>query len=81
MWRNLLEGQTTRALEARRNLIRLAYGARLDMRELEEIDQSIFDDLLGVILRRCKGSHVAARLQGMALVMAASTLGEIRKAA
>jgi hypothetical protein len=81
MWRNLLEGQTTRALEARRNLIRLAYGARLDIRELEEIDQSIFDELLGVILRRCKGSHVAARLQGMALVMAASTLGEIRKAA
>ncbi len=81
MWRNLLEGQTLRALEARRNLVKLAHRARLSDRDLEEIDKSILDELLGVILRRCQGSHMAARLQGMALVMAASALGEIRKAA
>jgi hypothetical protein len=81
MWRNLLEGHTARALEARRSLVKLAQRARLSDRDLEEIDRSILDELLGVILRRCQGSHMAARLQGMALVMAASALGEIRKAA
>jgi hypothetical protein len=79
MWRNLLEGQTGRALEARRNLVRLAQRACLGEHDLEEIDRSILDELLGVILRRCQGSLIAARAQGMTLMMAASALGEIRK--
>jgi hypothetical protein len=81
MWRNLLEGQTARALEARRNLVRLAQKAHLGECDLEEIDRSILDELLGVILRRCQGSLMTARVQGMTLVMAASALGEIRKGA
>jgi len=81
MWSSLLEGQTARALEARRNLIRLAQSARLDLRDLEEIDCAILDELLGSILRRCQGSHAAARRQATALMMAASALGEIRRAA
>jgi hypothetical protein len=81
MWRDLLEGQTARALEARRNLMRLARSAHIDRRDLEEIDRSILDELLDAILRRCKGSHISARVQATALMMAAAALGEIRRAA
>jgi hypothetical protein len=81
MWRNLLAGEAQRAHLARRDLLSLAQKWRIDLATLEKIDAAIFDYLLGVILRRCQGSETAAKIDGLALVQAASTLGEIRKAA
>lgn len=81
VWRNLLDGEAQRAQSARRDLLTLAHMSRIDLPTLEKIDSAIFDYLLGVILRRRQGSEAAARIDGMALVKAASTLGEIRKAA
>jgi hypothetical protein len=81
MWRNLLCGETQRAQFARRDLVKLARMASVDLALVEEIDAAIFDFLLGVVLRRCHGSEAAARIDGLALVQAASTLGEIRMAA
>jgi len=81
MWRNLLGGEAHRAQLARRDLVKLARLAELDLQAIETIDATIFDNLLGVILRRCVGSQAAARMDGRVLVEAASTLGEIRRVA
>lgn len=81
MWRNLLGGGMLNAQFARRELMKLARMCRVDEAAVESIDAAIFSALLGLILRRGHGSIDAARLDGMALVQAASTLGEIRKAA
>lgn len=81
MWRSLLEGEAIRAKDARSHLLKLAKRVNLEERSLEVIDESVMDELFRVILRRWQGSRDEARLNGMALVLAASTLGEIRKAA
>lgn len=81
MWRSLLEGEALLARDARSDLMKLAKCANLEERSLEAIDESVMDELFRVILRRWQGSRDEARLNGMALVLAASTLGEIRKAA
>lgn len=81
MWRSLLEGEAILAKDARAGLVQLARRANLEERNLEAIDESVMDELFRVILRRWQGSRDEARLNGMALVLAASTLGEIRKAA
>lgn len=81
MWRSLLEGEAIRAKDARSDLVRLAKRANLEEQSLEAIDETVMDELFRVILRRWQGSRDEARMNGMALVLAASTLGEIRKAA
>lgn len=81
MWRRLLEGEAILAKDARSNLVKLAKYANLEERSLEAIDETVMDELFRVILRRWQGSRDEARLNGMALVLAASTLGEIRKVA
>jgi len=81
MWRNLLDGEALRADAARRDLLKLAAMAGLAPETLDAIDAAIFDELLNVILRRGWSSRDTARLEGLALVQAASTLGEIRHAA
>jgi hypothetical protein len=81
MWRNLLGGKTATAEHARRELLTLARGSNLQIGAVEAIDAAIFRELLSLILRRGHGSLDAARTDGMVLVQAASTLGEIRKAA
>jgi hypothetical protein len=81
MWRSLLAGEASLARNARSDLLKLARRANLGEQNLAAIDESVMDELFRVILRRWQGSHDAARLNGMALVRAASTLGEIRRAA
>ncbi|MBI1867461.1 MAG: hypothetical protein HYS06_04085 [Methylocystis sp.] len=81
MWRNLLDGETTRARDARRDLLKLARLANLEEDTLAAIDEAIFDELFRVILNRCRASRDDTRLNGMALLIAASALGEIRQAA
>ncbi len=81
MWRDLLNGEGRRAQLARRDLLKLAQLAKLGEASLDAIDASIFDALFDVILRRSTGSRDTARIDGHALVQAASTLGEIRHAA
>lgn len=81
MWRSLLEGEAIHAKHARSDLLRLAKRANLEEQNLEAIDETVMDELFRVILRRWQGSRDEARMNGMALVLAASTLGEIRKAA
>jgi hypothetical protein len=80
MWRSLLEGETVLARDARSDLVKLARRANVDERSLEAIDESVMDELFRVILRRWHGRD-EAHLNGMALMIAASTLGEIRRAA
>lgn len=82
MWRNLLApGAQVHAQFARRELIKLARRAQLRDSDVERIDAAILADLLTLILRRGQGSIGAARNDGMALMQAASTLGEIRRVA
>lgn len=82
MWRNLLApGAQVHAQFARRELIKLARRAQLRDSDVERIDAAILADLLNLILRRGHGSIDSARSDGMALVQAASTLGEIRRVA
>jgi hypothetical protein len=81
MWRHLLDSEAQRAHVARRDLVNLARLARINPAEIEAMDAAIFDELLNVILRRGLSSRDSARLDGMVLVRAASTLGEIRQAA
>jgi hypothetical protein len=81
MWRSLLEGEARRAEASRRDLVRFAKGAGFGEDVLNAIDMKIFNNLLDIILRRGLGSRDAARTDGMTLVHAASTLGEIRRAA
>jgi len=81
MWRSLLEGEAQHARLARRELVRFAGNAGLGEDLLNAIDMKIFNNLLEIILRRGFGSRDSARVDGMTLVHAASTLGEIRKAA
>lgn len=81
MWRNLLEGETGLAKDARTDLVKLAKLVNLEEPTLRAIDESVLDELFRVILRRWQGSRDEARVNGMALVLAASALGEIRNAA
>ncbi|MBU3889041.1 hypothetical protein FM996_01270 [Methylosinus sporium] len=80
MWRSLLEGEPLLARDARNDLVLLARRANIEERSLEAIDETVMDELFRVILRRWQGRD-EARLHGMALMIAASTLGEIRRAA
>jgi hypothetical protein len=81
MWRYLLEGRTSLAKRARRQLLELTTRANLEETALEQIDKSVMDDLFCTILRRWRAPSNESRLNGMALMMAASTLGEIRNGA
>jgi hypothetical protein len=81
MWRSLLEGEARRAELTRRELVQFAQRAGIGEEVLTAIDMKIFNNLLEIILRRGMGSRDSARSDGMTLVHAASTLGEIRRAA
>lgn len=65
----------------RRELLKTAASAKLGSATVDAIDAAVFGHLLDVIMRRGQRSRDIARNDGMSLVLAASTLGEIRKAA
>ncbi len=81
LWRSLLAGETTIARYARRELIKAAHARKVNLATLDAIDSVVLEALLDVIMRRSQRSRTMARSEGMALVEAASTLGELRKVA
>jgi hypothetical protein len=81
LWRSLLENDVKRAQQTKIRLFALIRLAHLNEAALDEIDTDVLENLLDVILRRNAGGHETARVDGKALVRAASALGEIRHAA
>jgi hypothetical protein len=81
MWRNLLHGQPTIAAYLRRELTKAVEIARLAPDAIDTIDMGVFEHLLEVVMRKGARTRDLARNEGMTLVAAASTLGEIRKVA
>lgn len=81
LWRNLLANDLKRARQAKIDLVTLSRLAHLDVAALDVIDADVLENLLDVILRRSAGGRETARVDGNALVRAAATLGEIRRAA
>ena len=74
MWRLLLSGKAAEAQSVLRHLSSVARLANLDDRLLESINAAIFNDLLGVIVRRCRCSREMTRVAGRMLLQAAETL-------
>jgi hypothetical protein len=81
LWRKLLDNEPGIARYLRRDLLRAAAAQGLALETIDAIDIGVFDQLMDVVMRRRLRSRDAARSDGMTLVHAASTLGEIRKAA
>jgi hypothetical protein len=81
LWRNLLNAEPVTARYLRRELLKAAASEGLSIATLDAIDAVVFDHLLDVIIRRGQRSRETAHDDGMLLVHAASTLGEIRKLA
>ena len=66
---------------ARRDLLMTAEGEHLSGASIDAIDTGVFELSLDVVMRRGQRTHDAAQSDGIALMDAASTLGEIRKVA
>jgi hypothetical protein len=81
LWRNLLNEEPTVARYLRRELLKTAAAERLPSSMVDAIDTAVLDHLLDVLMRPGQRSRDAARSDGLSLVHAASTLGEIRKVA
>jgi hypothetical protein len=81
LWRNLLSGDIQRARQTRGDLLKHARLADAGEEILEAIDAAVLSELLHVILRRSQSALEESRVDGMALMQAASALGGIRSAA
>ena len=81
LWRRLLNGETTDARRLRDLLLREAGAQQLAVQTLDAVDATVMEELLEVVMRRSQSSRVAAHSDGMTLIRAASSLGEIRSAA
>jgi hypothetical protein len=81
LWRNLLNEEPTVAVYLRRELLKAAAVERLPISTVDAIDAAVLDSLLDVLMRPGLRSRDSARNDGLSLVHAASTLGEIRKVA
>ena len=81
LWRNLLNEEQTVAVYLRRELLKAAAVERLPISTVDAIDAAVLDSLLDVLMRPGLRSRESARNDGLSLVHAASTLGEIRKVA
>lgn len=81
VWRALLDSEPIMARFLRQELLKALAGLRLATETLDAIDIGVCDELLEVIMRRSQRSRDSARCDAMALVQAASMLGEIRMAA
>ncbi len=81
LWRNLLDNEPVIARYLRRELLKAAAAEKLGAATLDAIDVGVFDHLMDIIMRRSQRSRDTAHSDGMTLVQAASTLGEIRKVA
>ena len=66
---------------ARRDLLRTAEGEDLSGASIDAIDTAVFELSLDVVMRRGQRTHDDAQSDLIALMHAASTLGEIRKVA
>jgi hypothetical protein len=81
VWRALLDGEPIMARFLRQELLKALARLKLNNETLDAIDVGVCDELLEVIMRRSQRSRASARSDGMALVQAASMLGEIRNVA
>ncbi|MGA8171189.1 MAG: hypothetical protein WB816_10240 [Methylocystis sp.] len=81
LWRNLLNAEPVVARYLRRELVKAASDQRMSSAAVDAIDAAVFSHLLEVLMRPGQRPRDVAREDGMLLVHAASTLGEIRKVA
>jgi hypothetical protein len=81
VWRSLLRSELGGARASRAELLQSAARQRLAGAAIDAIDTGVFEQLLDIVVRRGQRWRDLAHSDGMALVHAASTLGEIREVA